>query len=54
MSIVSLVAVLVCTFLISFVRGISPLSITGTKFFNAEGQQVFFKGMYTLCVWFGL
>jgi 1,3-beta-glucanosyltransferase GAS1 len=26
------------------VGAISPLSITGTKFFNAEGEQIFFKG----------
>ena len=24
---------------------ISPLSIKGTKFFNADGDQVYFKGM---------
>jgi hypothetical protein len=24
---------------------ISPLSIKGTKFFNADGEQVYFKGM---------
>lgn len=27
------------------VDGISTLSITGSKFFNAAGQQVFFKGI---------
>ena len=33
--------------LVSFVtvHAISQLSIKGSKFFNAEGQQVYFKGM---------
>jgi len=30
--------------IVSVTGAISPLSIKGTKFFNAEGQQVFFKG----------
>jgi hypothetical protein len=29
---------------VSVVNAISVLSIKGSKFFNAEGQQVFFKG----------
>jgi hypothetical protein len=30
------------------VEGISTLSIKGTKFYNAQGGQVFFKGHITL------
>jgi 1,3-beta-glucanosyltransferase GAS1 len=30
------------------VEAISPLSIKGNKFFNAEGQQVFFKGIFII------
>jgi len=41
-SILSFGAVLVGS--LGFVGAISPLSITGSKFFNAAGQQVFFKG----------
>ena len=33
---------------ISVVNAISVLSIKGSKFFNAEGQQVFFKGAFFL------
>src|SRR5437764_1877791 len=42
---------------LGFVGAISPLSITGSKFFNAAGQQVFFKGssfplsvLYSFCL----
>lgn len=41
-SILSFGAVLVGS--LGFAGAISPLSITGSKFFNAAGQQVFFKG----------
>jgi hypothetical protein len=41
-SILSFGAILACLF--GFAGAISPLSITGSKFFNAAGQQVFFKG----------
>ena len=30
--------------IVSVTGAISTLSIKGTKFFNAEGQQIFFKG----------
>src|SRR5271156_4747998 len=33
-----------CAF--AFAYAISPLHITGTKFFDANGNQVFFKGNY--------
>jgi 1,3-beta-glucanosyltransferase GAS1 len=40
----------VCSFLsllfaASSAGAISPLSIKGTKFFNAQGEQIFFKGI---------
>jgi hypothetical protein len=38
-----LVVSLFCA-VVSVTGAISTLSIKGTKFFNAEGEQVFFKG----------
>jgi len=39
-------------FAVSSVEAISVLSIKGSKFFNAEGEQVFFKGkIYSVSGW---
>ena len=45
MYLLTLVAAAVCLVLnVLSVNAIPPLTIKGTKFFNAEGEQVFFKG----------